>query len=161
MGGVTEDRAMKPGKRFLLRVVLPPGCGAVFVALGVVIFERLIAGNSTPIRVGEALAGFGGLLFYGYVFASLPSVLFAGLMALWDRFGPTRCRWGALALSTGLGLVCGGVWLIGELTGGKTSVNPLAWVFAAAGALTGFGVEWLVGRTFGAADAGVPGGDGR
>jgi hypothetical protein len=151
---------MKSGKRFLLRVVLPPACGAVLVSM-TVIFERLLAEHSRPISVDEALAGFCGLLFFAYVFASLPSVLFAGLMALWDRIGPARCRWGALALSTGLGLACGGVWLIGELTGGRTTVSPYAWVFAAAGALTGFGVEWLVGRTFCAADAGVPGGDGR
>ncbi len=131
---------MTRGKRVLLHVVLPPAFGTVFVFAGILFLEW------RPRDPAEVVKGFFGWLVAGYVFALLPSVLYAGAMELWYRFGPRDSRRSALIVSTGLGFLCGSVWLVGSLFGGSARVKAGALVFAAAGALTGLSVEALIGR---------------
>ena len=121
------------GKRIALEVLGPPFLGA-FLMMGFSIGEHLLRNGSLSFVF---LQGRDYLLvfFYAYVFGTLPSLAYMGLMeaAFRRRLDPTE--WRAVGLSSGLGLLAGaGIMLL--VSSGRASARELTY-FAAFGFIVG------------------------
>jgi hypothetical protein len=136
---------MKRRTRFLLHTLLPPLLGAIFMTGAWAFLGGLQTQSRIILRLVDLL---GFLTLYAYVFATIPSLIYAALMEVGYRCGLAPDRVGALMLSSILGLLTGSIPWIASLIGGtvglsiQDSLQLSAW--SAAGLLTGLIVELIV-----------------
>ncbi len=130
--------------RIFLHIAFPPLLGAVMMFLWTLMEGSARAGASL-LRLPLMLLYF---VAYGYIFAVIPSAVYASLMELGYSVGILPGGRGALVLSTLLGGAVGSIPLLATLLANQGASNPekviglLPW--AVSGLLTGAIVEWFV-----------------
>lgn len=123
--------------RFALHVLLPPlGCGFLFV--GVALISSV--GRIPPGDIIQVI--FLGL-FFAYVVAVVPSVIYAALMEFAARRGIKPGSRRAVWLSAWLGGIIGALILL--FPGGWRD-GPAMLFISALGFVVGLAVEWLIGQ---------------
>jgi len=125
---------MKFWARLLVHTLTPPFVGSCAVWIGTI----WVSDYPT---VGRALQQGAGLVLLGYIFAAIPSLLYAFMMEVWywlgGRFGCAAAIW----FSGLLGMAWGGLpWLLG---GGVDAVS-ITMRFALSGLAAGIATEVLV-----------------
>jgi hypothetical protein len=120
---------MKTRTAFLLRFMLPPLYAAIIIALGTALLDPSHGSDR------DFLAGLGFFVLYSYIFAGLPTLLFAFLLS---RFARRRPGFGGrLARATLMG------WLAGLLITAMFGFT-LPLLFLPLGTAVGFAVEGTV-----------------
>ncbi len=113
------------GKRIALEALGPPFLGT-FLMTGFTIGEHLLRGGSMSFVF---LQGRDYLLIflYAYVFGTLPSLAYMGVMEAAFKRGLEPTEWKAVALSAGLGLLAGGSIAL-LATSGRASFGELTYL---------------------------------
>lgn len=122
--------------RFTLHTLLPPLGG------GILILGALTLARSAPLSLNDALLGLVLGLFFAYVIALIPCLVYAAVMEFAARRGVRPGGGRAILLSASLGC----------LVGALPFLDPADWrhwpsmIFVpAVGFVVGLGVEWLIG----------------
>ena len=137
---------MKARNRFLLHTLLPPVIGAILIMIAAIIIDLDPPKNRGWLQV-VGMTVF--VMIYGYVFAIVPSVVYAALMEFGYRRGLTPGSGGAVFLSGLLGLLVGAIPFVGSWIAENfafTFKKALTLgIWPVAGMLTGLIIEWWIG----------------
>lgn len=133
---------MKRRTRFLLHALLPPLFG------GTLLFPVLLVGRGGELHLAETLMAFAAVLGVAYLWAILPSLVYAALMEWAFARGTIPGSRPAVALSALLGTAVGSIPLVGELFNAhrKLHLDDLLEMMipSAVGFVVGIAVELIV-----------------
>lgn len=125
---------MKRATRIVLHIVLPPFVGGVLMTAPAVFFDS-----------NNALEAAFVFVVYGYVFAGVPSLLYAWAMEIAFAKGVTPGSGNAIAASTALGASAGLVIVLGlSALGGSWPHGYALLMFIAVGLAVGAAVEGII-----------------
>lgn len=134
---------MKRWKRSMMLALAPPGLGAVLLFVAVLISEMAVGRwRMEWAFIGSLFSYLGIYLFFAYLIAGAPSLLYAAVMEWRFARGLNPRSWRAVWLSTGLGGAAG-LGMIGAMLAiSRPTTGFTEWwifgIFAGLGVVVGF-----------------------